>query len=206
MVIRLETRKCILLYLGHFYPSVVQWSHLSLAFISLQPHHPHPQMSWCGCKKRPFKFWAMWKLEDHDRPIQSLTADDNLWLSVVIKAQGVRRDIPQRISPFPFQKKSLIMAVQDMSADTTENEPAIRQFHLRYLKATLETLKLSQQWYKPFHSVINKLRQKGLYVTFIPGVTNQQQRSQQSSSGTSSFTLLGNSNVIPTAPPPPCIS
>lgn len=65
----------------------------------------------------------MWKLEDHDRPIQSLTADDNLWLSVVIKAQEVRRDIPQRISPFPFQKKSLIMAVQDMSADTTENEP-----------------------------------------------------------------------------------
>lgn len=92
------------------------------------------------------------------------------------------------------------MAVQDMSADTTENESAVRQFHLRHLKATLETLKSSQ------HSVINKLRQKGLYVTFIPGITNQQQRSQQSSSGTSSFTLLGNSNVIPTAPPPPCIS
>lgn len=64
-------------YLGHVLPFGVQRSHLSLVLISLQPHHPHPQMSWYGCKK-------MWKL---DRPFRSLTAEDNLWLSTVIKAR-----------------------------------------------------------------------------------------------------------------------
>lgn len=65
----------------------------------------------------------MWKLEHHDRPIQSLTADDNLCLSTVIKAEEVGGDIPQRISQFPFQKKSLIMAAEDIPADTAGNEP-----------------------------------------------------------------------------------
>ena len=75
----------------------------------------------------------MWKLEHRDRPIQSPTANDNLCLSTVIKAQEVGGDIPQTIFLFPFQKKSLIKAVEDMPR---RNNSTIRQLYLGHLKTT----------------------------------------------------------------------
>lgn len=97
-----------------------------------------------------------------------------------------------------------------MSADTVENEAFCYKTTLTQLKATLETLTSSQQWYKLFHSIINKQKKgKRACVWLYPSSHNtnqQQQRPQQSSSGASSFPLLGNSNAILTAPPPPCAS
>lgn len=86
----------------------LQWLNgVTWVWCSLQPHHPHPQMSWCGCKKKPFKLWEMWKLEHHDRPIQSLTADDNLWLSTVTKPEWWGEIFPREFPHFHSKRSRL---------------------------------------------------------------------------------------------------
>lgn len=160
---------------------MVQWSHLSLVLISLQPHHPHPQMSWGGCKK-------MWKLERHDRPFRSLTAEDNLWLSTVIKAREAEGEIPQRISPFPFQQKSLNMAVYVCCYHEKWNISAM----MKTTEGALKSVAVMTQSLSNHNTTRKKSQTKRAPVTWSVQSQHKPGKTQttESNSGTSSFGTL----------------
>lgn len=121
----------------------------------------------------------MLKLERHGRSIESLTADDNLCRSMAIKAREGEKT-PQRISPFPFQQKSLIMAAE---AGPEMNHFCYNEDKWRSIKSSYSCDR------KSFISYITRGEKvQAAVCDLIPAViTHKRATTQTQQSGTASF-------------------